>query len=186
MTIIAGQGSPSLHRPGERDEEEVRLLTLGHSRHPLERFCGLLKARSIQIVVDVRSQPYSRQARHFNKSELQESLAARGVNYLFLGKVLGGRPTDRSLFDSAGALDHAAIRRHEDYQRGLERVLDLCRRARVLLLCAEEDPARCHRHTLLAPDFEARKQAIWHMRGNGKLESDQAVRRRREPQISLF
>lgn len=186
MTIIAGEGASSLHPAREREEEQRRLLTVGHSRHDSARFLALLVGQGVHVVVDVRSQPYSRQARHFNKAELQRALAAQGLNYLFLGKELGGRPTDRSLYDLTGALDYAAVRRQRRYGGAIERVVALCMRARVALLCAEEDPARCHRHVLLAPDFEARKIPVWHLRGNGKLESDQQVRRRREPQLSLL
>ncbi|MBW2737101.1 MAG: DUF488 family protein [Deltaproteobacteria bacterium] len=83
-----------------------------------------------------------------------------------------------------------AARTHA-YAAGLERVLDLSRRAKVALLGVEEDPAHCHRYTLLAPDLEARREAgeageaqrqvrVWHLRGNDKLEDDEAVQRRRE------
>ena len=36
------------------------VLTVGHSNHPLERFVALLTAYDAEVVVDVRSHPYSR------------------------------------------------------------------------------------------------------------------------------
>jgi uncharacterized protein (DUF488 family) len=50
------------------------------------------------------------------------------------------------------------------------------------MLCAEEDPARCHRHLLIAPALEERGVEVVHIRGDGRLQGDAAV----EPQLSLF
>ncbi|MBW2730860.1 MAG: DUF488 domain-containing protein [Deltaproteobacteria bacterium] len=162
-------------------QSEARLFTIGHARHTLERFFSLLHGHSIQVVVDVRAKPSSRPARHFNKAELQQALAARGINYLYLGKDLGANPADVTDDNLRAAREHA-------YAAALERVLDLSRRAKVALLGAEEDPAGCHRYALLAPDLEARSEGgqVWHLRGNGKLEDDEAVQRRQEPQLSLL
>jgi hypothetical protein len=39
---------------------------------------------------DIRSNPYSRFAPHFNKADLHDELRNNDIKYLFLGKELGG------------------------------------------------------------------------------------------------
>ena len=78
------------------------VFTIGHSNHSLEHFIELLRAHEVDEVVDVRSAPYSRYAPHFNRDELEDALEKVGVDYLFMGDELGGRPADRSCYDDTG------------------------------------------------------------------------------------
>jgi len=80
------------------------ILTIGHSRHPLERFIALLQEAQVTTLADVRSAPMSRFSPHFNRGALVASLAAQGIAYVFLGKELGGRPQHQRLF-TAGVAD---------------------------------------------------------------------------------
>ncbi len=54
------------------------IWTVGHSNHPLDRFLGLLRAAGVTAVADVRSAPYSRRVRHFNREPLRDALASAG------------------------------------------------------------------------------------------------------------
>jgi uncharacterized protein (DUF488 family) len=81
------------------------ILTIGHSRHPLERFMSLLEEAQVTAVADVRSAPMSRFSPHFNRGALAASLAAQAIAYIFLGKELGGRSQQQSLF-TAGVADY--------------------------------------------------------------------------------
>jgi hypothetical protein len=38
----------------------IRVWTVGHSRHPIERFLGLLRQHDIACLIDARSQPVRR------------------------------------------------------------------------------------------------------------------------------
>ena len=67
------------------------IYTIGHSKHPIERFIALLQQHGIDALADVRSTPYSRFNPQFNKEKLQTALAAGGVRYVFLGEELGAR-----------------------------------------------------------------------------------------------
>ena len=70
------------------------IWTIGHSNHTFEHFAKLLQAEGVEVVVDVRSYPYSRIAPHFNREELEvrdRLYVASAICYL--GEELGGRPT---------------------------------------------------------------------------------------------
>ncbi len=47
------------------------IYTIGHSNQDMVAFLKLLKDNSIQVVVDVRSAPYSRYVPQFNKKEME-------------------------------------------------------------------------------------------------------------------
>ncbi len=125
------------------------VYSIGHSRHPLERFLELLRLHGIDVVVDVRSAPYSRHAPHMSGRNLRGSLAAVGIRYLYLGGELGGRPEEDELYDPEGHVLYGRVASTRFFAAGLERLLDEAGRARVAIMCAEEDPAGCHRRLLV-------------------------------------
>ncbi len=54
------------------------VYTIGHSNHPPEKLLELLKSNNVEMVVDVRSSPYSGYATHFNKESLDGLLRVNG------------------------------------------------------------------------------------------------------------
>ena len=77
-----------------------RIYSIGHSNHTLERFLSLLKEHKIEVLVDTRSQPYSKYAPHFTGEYIKMELEKAGIPYLFLGKELGGGESLIALFDA--------------------------------------------------------------------------------------
>ncbi len=163
--------------------EPAPLYTIGHSRHPIGRFVALLAGHRIARVVDARSRPFSRFNPQFNRERLARALEAAGIAYDWQGAALGGRPEDSAFVLADGALDREAMWRWEKLVAALDAVAAAAREAPVALLCAEEDPLRCHRRTLLTPPMAARGFAIFHIRGDGRLEPEGALA---DPQADLF
>ncbi|MDA8165388.1 MAG: DUF488 domain-containing protein [Desulfobacteraceae bacterium] len=146
-----------------------RLFTIGHSNHQADFFLELLSSREAQVVVDVRSVPYSRYVSRFNKRELETLCKLSGLKYLFMGDQIGGKPADGAFRDSRGRVDYAALARSDHFRAGLDRLeKGLAAGWRIVLLCAEEDPLRCHRHWLIAKELElVRRVKVWHLRADG-------------------
>lgn len=144
------------------------IYTIGHSNHSPEEFLRLLRAHHIEVVADLRSRPYSRFVPHFNRDALKKLLHEEGIRYLFLGKELGGKPQDleRPLSDEV-VWEH--IRSRPQFQEGLTRLLGEAPQSKVCVLCAEADPARCHRGQLIAPELEARGAEVKHILADGTL-----------------
>src|SRR5258708_18372462 len=88
------QVSGGYHRPGAPLSEQ-QLFTVGHSNHSIERFMELLRQHDIEVIVDVRSNPASSRNPQFNRESLKASLGEAGIKYLFLGKELGARRSER-------------------------------------------------------------------------------------------
>jgi uncharacterized protein (DUF488 family) len=142
--------------------------TIGHSNHSGEDFLALLQTYAIEVVADVRSRPYSRFFPHFNRDALMRLLEENGIRYLYLGRELGGKPRDldRPLADEV-VWDY--LRSRPQFQEGLARLLREARQGRVCVLCAEADPARCHRGQLLAPELAAQGAEVRHILADGSI-----------------
>jgi uncharacterized protein (DUF488 family) len=162
------------------------IYTVGHSTHSWEDFLKLLAAHDIEVVADVRSKPYSRFNPQFNRDALASGLEEAGRRYLFLGKELGGKPQDpdRPLADE---LVWEYIRSRPQFKEGLTKLLGEARHAKVCLLCAEADPARCHRGQLLAPELEGQGVEVRHILADGSILKHQDIQKSKKPrQMELF
>jgi uncharacterized protein (DUF488 family) len=150
------------------------IYTIGHSNHPGQDFLKLLHAHDIEVVADLRSRPYSRYVPHFNRDALKNLLEEGDIRYLYLGKELGGKPQDpdRPLADEV-VWDY--LRSRPQFREGLARLLEEVRQATVCLLCAEADPARCHRGQLLAPELEAQGVEVRHILADGTILNHQEL-----------
>lgn len=150
----------------------VTIYTIGHSNHSVEHFLGILEKYQIELVVDVRSRPYSRYVPHFNRKILEEHLRRHGIAYRFLGNKLGGWPEDEAFRREDGEVDYERWRDSVLFQEGAEELITLGERFRLTLLCGEEDPNRCHRKRLIGPALREKGVEILHIRGDGFLEKD--------------
>lgn len=126
------------------------LYTVGHSALSTSRLLELLAGNSIAVVVDVRSQPYSRFHPQHNRESLRDALKAAGIRYAFMGDTLGGRPQETCHYDSDGRVDYGSWAASPLFQHGLSRLVRSVEKYRVAILCSEEDPTECHRHLLIA------------------------------------
>lgn len=149
----------------------MRLYTIGHSNLNMDDLIGLLQHANIEVLVDVRSAPYSKYASQFNKEQLMRVVMANGIKYIFMGDLLGGRPDDKTCYINDQP-NYDLIRKKAFYQKGLDRLMNGIARYRVAILCSEEDPFKCHRRNLIAKDLHAKGVEIFHIRSNGAIEKD--------------
>ena len=137
----------------------LTIFTIGHSTRPIDEFIRLLKAHGVQRVVDVRTMPRSRHNPQFNRDRLSPALHGAKIHYRHMPGLGGLR---RARPDSANAgWRNASFRGYADYMQtcefedSLEDCIDLAKQERVVLMCAEAVPWRCHR-SLIADALLAR------------------------------
>jgi len=154
---------------------KLTLYTIGHSNHEVETFLGLLRQHGIQVLVDVRTQPYSAYTTQFNREELQSAVVSAGLKYVFMGDQLGGRPTGEQFYDQAGHVLYYRVADSPTFLEGIQRLLKGIQNYRVAIMCSEEDPGVCHRFLLVTRVVEERGVEICHIRGDGTMESESTV-----------
>ena len=153
------------------------LYTIGHSTHTVPRLIELLSMHTVSAVADVRSSPYSRYTPQFNREPLQNELRAAGLEYVFLGKELGARSSDKSCYVK-GQVQFDLVAESTIFRSGLERLCMGRESFLVSLLCAEKDPIACHRMILICRNLRPWGITIKHILEDGSLEDNKDAERR--------
>jgi uncharacterized protein (DUF488 family) len=130
----------------------ARLLIIGHGTATERQLAGLFHGAGVELVVDVRSVPGSRQNPHFSRAQLEVWMPAAGLGYRWephLGGFL------RPVADSPNvALRHPSFGAYayymatDPFSRALTRVLGEASGAVVAIMCAESPWWRCRRRLI--------------------------------------
>jgi hypothetical protein len=136
-------------RGKRKSKRPTVILTIGHSTRTIQDFIGLLQANAVSRVVDVRTVPGSRHNPQFNKNSLAESLGEVGLRYLHMPGLGGLRHAGRDSINTGWR--NASFRGYADYmqtagfEENLKELIQLARKERIAIMCAEAVPWRCHR-----------------------------------------
>jgi uncharacterized protein (DUF488 family) len=153
------------------------IYTIGHSNHSLERFLALLKQHGINVLCDIRSEPYSRMNPQFNREALKQGLWKNSITYVFLGKELGARSEDPSCYVH-GKVQYDCLAQTALFRKGIDALTERMQSCRLAMMCAEKDPLDCHRTILVSRHLVTLGIAIEHILPDGSLETHgQAVSR---------
>jgi uncharacterized protein (DUF488 family) len=130
-------------------ERRCTVLTVGHSTRPIETFIELLVGHRVTQLVDVRTVPRSGHNPQFNQDALRAALASANIGYAH-APGLGGfrRPSPESAnagWRNLSFRGYADYMQSADFDAELTSVIELARTDRVVLMCAEAVPWRCHR-----------------------------------------
>src|SRR4051812_26651413 len=144
-----GTLSPHAYAPGLNDMPNVPVYTIGYGSRTVGALIGLCHVYGIEYLVDVRSQPYSKYKPEFTKDALERHLKEQGIRYVYMGDLLGGRPSDKSCYVN-GKVDYAICREKAFYLEGITRLQKALEKSlSVVLMCSEEKPQECHRSKLI-------------------------------------
>ncbi|WNM61319.1 DUF488 domain-containing protein [Candidatus Nitrospira neomarina] len=152
----------------------LELWTIGHSTRPIEELVGLLQSHGIQLLVDVRTIPFSRRNPQFHQETLAQSLREAGLQYHHL-PALGGRRKTRPDSVNVG-WRNSGFRGYADYMQtqafwnGLEELVDIGQQSPSAVMCAEAVPWRCHR-TLIADAMVIRGWKVHHIISASSLKT---------------
>lgn len=164
-----------------------RLYTLGHSRHGIAQFIELAQRHHINLIADVRGQPFSRFNPQFNREPFRDALEEAGIAYQWFGDRLSGRPAEREFYGPDGQILWDQLRQWPELLDALDKLLFQAADKTIALVCAEENPMKCHRRFLLTPPLIDAGAKIIHIRGDGTIENEQDMARRTDdPQLDLF
>jgi uncharacterized protein (DUF488 family) len=125
----------------------MTIFTIGYSNKNINTFIEKLNENKITLVIDVRSKPYSRNPQ-FNRTYLEKELNKHSINYLFKGNNLGG------LYENI------------DFEANINQVVQLSLSQRLVVMCTEGEPEKCHRYRTIAPALEIRGKIVTHLLWN--------------------
>lgn len=148
----------------------MRIYTIGHSDLTIETFVELLKKNDIQALVDVRSYPYSKYASQFNKEDFQRSVENNGIEYIYLGNLLGGKPDDLNLHNRLNSIDYDKLEHSQKYTEGIKQLEELAAHRTIAIMCSEGNYKECHRYKLITKTLEKNNIEVMHILPSGKVE----------------
>ena len=140
------------------------IYTIGHSNLSYMRFVSLIQENHITHIIDIRSIPYSRHAPWSSKSRLAELLRPFKIRYTYLGHKLGGKkqPIDE-------ISKQQGITPQEIYRESISFLMSLSKTDKIALMCAEADPALCHRQKIVAQNLLDRGVTVLHILKDGTI-----------------
>jgi len=155
---------------------EVEILTIGHSNHPVDQFVGLLRQHGIESLVDIRRFPTSRRYPQFNQDNLTKSLTEQRIGYHWL-EALGGRRGKQSPdFQSPNlGIKDESFRNYadhmttDDFQDGIQTLLDIAKQHRIAIMCSEASFMQCHRR-LVSDNLLANGISVQHIFSTGEVQ----------------
>ena len=119
--------------------EGLTVWTIGYSGCSKRTFLALLKDYGIEILVDVRHFPTSKNP-DFKKEALEVWLPENGIRYVWLGDLLGG-------YRRGGYERYMGT---PAFREGIEKLLQIAREGRTCIMCMERNPKYCHRRFIAA------------------------------------
>ena len=122
----------------------------------------------VNLVIDVRSVPYSRYVGQFNKEALQSQLLSHDIFYSYRGDLLGARYEERSVLYDDGKVNFGKVRQTDKFINAIKGVInDIKKGDRIALMCSEKDPFDCHRFVLVSYQLEKYGVEVLHVLENG-------------------
>jgi len=122
----------------------------------MDRFLELLGEHKIQVLADVRSFPTSK-IEHFKKEQMEKWLQEHRIEYVWLGKELGG-------YRRGGYKRHM---RTKLFREGIKQLLEIASNKRTCIMCMEVNPKYCHRRFISA-HLERKGAKITHIIEKGQ------------------
>lgn len=147
----------------------MKLFSIGHSNATIEAFLDLLRRQDIAVLVDTRSQPYSRYNPHFSREALKQSVNEQGIEYAYLGNRIGGKPEGREFYFPNGKVNFEALSQSSVFLTGIEQLLKLAELRTVAFMCAEADYRHCHRYWLITRTLVERGIEVQHILHTGEI-----------------
>ena len=117
----------------------MEIWDTGHSTREENEFIALLKEHRIEAVADVRRFPSSKKFPHFARDHLEKALKKNSIEYIWLGKELGG-------FRKGG---YQQWMRTQEFASGITKLIRTASQKRTSFMCAEADHSRCHRKHII-------------------------------------
>jgi len=156
----------------------MRIYTIGHSNVTAGDIIKLLKKYRVQVLADVRTSPYSQYNPQFNRERFMRLVEAVGIEYLYQGEQLGGRPKDPDCYkdkqvaetaaDYLHLVDYPVVMTKVFFQEGIQKLKQTAAHKTCAVMCSEEDPAKCHRHHLIGRYLMEQGVEVIHIRGDGQ------------------
>ena len=151
------------------------LLTVGHGPEDRERLGARLSGAGVELLVDVRRFPGSRNNPDVRREALEQWLPAAGIGYRWAERLGGrrrlppGEPVADDWWTVAQFAAYAAYTRTPEFTAALDEVLTEAADRTVAVMCSESVWWRCHRRLIADVAVLGRRVPVSHLMPDGRL-----------------
>ena len=149
------------------------IYTIGYSGFKIDEFISKIREYKIDVIIDVRSSPYSQYFKEYNKENIcrvLNELKGKKIYYRNYNLEFGARQLDTGEnYYPKGYLDFERFSKSENFLLGVKKIEDSMKQNyTVVLMCAEKDPFTCHRAILVSRAFFKKGYKIIHLMPDGE------------------
>ncbi len=178
---ISSETQASQVPASQKNTPNPKLYTIGYATKPIAVFIAQLKQYDIQAVADVRSVPYSKVFYDYHQEAIASTLRQHHIHYVYVGEELGPRSKDPAHYNDDQQVQFDRLMQADLFLSGIQRIQKgLDKPLNIALMCAEKDPATCHRSLLIGYYLQQHQPQIGleHILHNGELESQCDLKKR--------
>lgn len=127
--------------------------TIGHSTRSFDEVVAMLRSNTVTQLVDVRSFPSSRKFPQWDRENIESTLPP-DIGYEWMRQLGGRRHTPVGVPSPNGAWrvkafrDYADYMRTDEFQSGIDQLIDIAGHSSPAIMCSEAVPWRCHRRLI--------------------------------------
>jgi len=125
------------------------IFVVGHSTRTIKNFIDLLRAHSVNLLVDIRTIPKSRHNPQFNEDVLKKKLNDNKIRYVHMKGLGGLRHHDKNSINlgwrNLSFRGFADYMQTKEFDSSIKELIELSKAHTVAIMCAEGNPFRCHR-----------------------------------------
>ena len=152
------------------------IYTIGYTGFAVNEFIELLKQKNINVVIDVRSTPYSERYAEYNKESLEKVLKENRIYYRNYVSEFGARQDSPEFYSSEGYLDFELFSKSQQFSNGVNKICNSIEQGYgIVILCAEKKPIQCHRTILVARAFSQLGYDVIHLMPSAQTMSQKQV-----------
>ena len=152
------------------------IFSIGYTAFSISEFIDVLKHYEIRAIIDVRSQPYSSRFEKYNKENISQLLIKHKIYYKNYANEFGARQTDRRFFAKDGYLDFEKFAKSDNFKMGFTKIDESMKLGYTFaFMCAEKQPASCHRSILVSRIFRDAGYNVKHILSGGNVESQEDI-----------
>ncbi len=157
----------------------VDLYTIGYSAFDVRQMTDVLSTYGINLIIDVRSLPYSTYYPDYNKEALERFLKENSIYYRNYAQEFGAQQMEKQFFADEGFLDFELFAKSDRFLHGFKKIqANIDKNYTISLMCAEKDPAECHRSIMITRVFAKSGFFIKHILHDGKIETQDSMEHR--------
>lgn len=126
----------------------------GYGNNPTELITELEK-RGINVLIDVRSNPYSARFSNYNKNSFEKLLSKYGIRYRNYAVYFGAKQKNASFYSRFDGkdlrFDYDIFMESGQFKKGVDNMITIAEREYVpVIMCSEKDPINCHRAIMVS------------------------------------